>query len=258
MRTIKIGSTGSEVKRLCELLDIEPKLTFDESLDSIVKAWQESHGLVSDGIVGSKTWLKLFSSNRSGVIVEKDYEWAAEYLGVEKAALKAVIAVETGMRGGFIVEGKPRILFEGHIFWKRLIAHKINPIPWSKKYPKIVYKNWTKLYYAGGAKEYERLAIAAKINRESALESISMGLFQIMGMNYKLCSCSSVEEMWNLMCKDEVSQFILGIEFLRNGGYIPYLVKKDWRGLARKYNGSGQVDVYSKKLLSAYRVYSSK
>ena len=41
---------------------------------------------------------------------------AATRLGCHPAAVDAVLTVETGGRGGFLADGRPRILFEAHLF----------------------------------------------------------------------------------------------------------------------------------------------
>ena len=43
-------------------------------------------------------------------LTESDFKHAAELLGVEVAAIKAVLEVETGNKGGFLAVGKPTIL----------------------------------------------------------------------------------------------------------------------------------------------------
>ena len=45
---------------------------------------------------------------------------------LEPAAIKAVVVVESG-GNGFISDGKPKLLFEGHIFWNQLIKIGIDP-----------------------------------------------------------------------------------------------------------------------------------
>lgn len=65
--TISIGSTGDDVKRLQRVLarhllwnPFGPITgTFDSSLETAVKNFQQSHGLMVDGIVGPQTWSAL-------------------------------------------------------------------------------------------------------------------------------------------------------------------------------------------------------
>jgi peptidoglycan hydrolase-like protein with peptidoglycan-binding domain len=65
--TISLGSTGDDVKRLQRVLArhllwnaFGPITgTFDSSLETAVKSFQQSNGLPVDGIVGPQTWLAL-------------------------------------------------------------------------------------------------------------------------------------------------------------------------------------------------------
>ena len=56
---LKMGQSGDLVRVLQELLDLNPSGEFDNSTRAAVLAFQKKHGLVSDGIVGPMTWLKL-------------------------------------------------------------------------------------------------------------------------------------------------------------------------------------------------------
>lgn len=53
---LKIGSRGKEVKTLQEFFNITADGIFGKGTDLTVKKWQMDNGLVSDGIVGPKTW----------------------------------------------------------------------------------------------------------------------------------------------------------------------------------------------------------
>lgn len=60
---LKLGSKGSDVKKLQEKLGLDADGTFGVVTEKAVKDWQLKNGLVSDGIVGDSTWSKLFGSN---------------------------------------------------------------------------------------------------------------------------------------------------------------------------------------------------
>ena len=135
MKTIKIGYKGKELDTLKEYLarygySISDTDMFNEEIYDAVVDFQKDQGLDADGIVGYYTWEALFFADRKNVlaITEDDFRKAAALLDVELAALKAVEEVETTGRGGFLPSGKPRILFEGHIFWKQLKKRGINPL----------------------------------------------------------------------------------------------------------------------------------
>lgn len=175
----------------------------------------------------------------------------AEALGVEYCAIKAVIEVETGGRP-FLPDGRPLILFEGHIFWRELAKRGFDPEQLSRENPDIIYRTWTKKHYKGGAGEYERLTRATLIDREAALCSASWGLFQIMGFNCALCGEPNVEEFVQKQ-KDIDEQIILVANFLRQAGHVEALRNKDWVTFARRYNGAGYAaNQYDLKLQKAY------
>lgn len=56
---LKVGSKGNDVKILQEKLNITIDGVFGPNTEEKVKEWQEKNGLLSDGIVGDKTWALL-------------------------------------------------------------------------------------------------------------------------------------------------------------------------------------------------------
>ena len=175
----------------------------------------------------------------------------ADELGVDYCTVQAVIDTETNGKA-FLADGRPVILFEGHIFWKQLNAVAINPRDFVAGNEDILYQTWTKKYYRGGAGEYERLERAMAIDRKAALCSASWGLFQIMGFNFAQCGCKSVEEFVEKQ-KNIDEQLKLAAAFLKNAGHVPALKKKDWATFARRYNGAAYAEnQYDVKLKNAY------
>lgn len=255
IKTIKLGYIGNEVIDLCNYLKITETNEFNKEIESEVIQFQKNNNLTPDGIVGPKTWLALYGNTRikDSHISKEDYIWAGKFLGCSAESLMAVVEVETGGKGGFVSDGKPQILFEGHVFWKELKERGIDPEPLSKQYPGIVYKTWTKSHYIGGPGEYKRYEIAERINEDAAICSTSWGIFQILGENYKLCSCNSPKDFYNKMCFSQVWQFLLGIEFIRSSGLYKHLITLDWAKFAKGYNGPGYAqNEYDKKLERSY------
>ena len=60
---LKVGSTGAQVKELQELLSLTTDGVFGIDTLKAVKVFQSKNGLISDGIVGSKTWDVLLNKN---------------------------------------------------------------------------------------------------------------------------------------------------------------------------------------------------
>ena len=175
---------------------------------------------------------------------------------IELATLLAVQLVEVGSNNkGFFSNGKPTILFEGHIMYRELKSKygKEFADQCVEKYPSVVHKRWDKSKYIGGIQEWNRLELAITIDEECAYCSASWGIFQIMGFNYTSCGCTSIYEFVNKMSKSWVDQFKLGLYYMNNTGCLRLLKAHDWTGFARKYNGpSFAENAYDQKLKNAY------
>lgn len=181
-----------------------------------------------------------------------DIRKAAELIGVEPCAVQAVVDVESG-GSGFLPDGRTKILFEGHVFWKELQKRGIDPAPLAPKYPNVIYPKWDRSQYKGGAAEWERLNTAALVNKEAALCSASYGLFQIMGFNHRAAGFDSVQAFVDAQKESEAMQLQSFCAFMRSEGLVLFLVGRDWAGFARRYNGSGYAaNQYDVKLRRAY------
>ena len=95
-------------------------------------------------------------------LTENDFKEAAVMLRCEVAAVKAVAEVES-LGSGFLSDGSPKILFEGHIFWRELQKKGIIPQEHTEGNDDILFKSW-KRKYKGGIAEYSRLEKACKID----------------------------------------------------------------------------------------------
>lgn len=190
---------------------------------------------------------------------ERIAEIAKEFK-IDPAALLAVKEVESG-GSGFLPNGKPKILFEGHIFY-RLLSKVVNNVRLNQlknEFPQVVYPVWDRKKYKGGILEYTRLEQAMRIDKKLALQSASWGLFQIMGMNYAMCGCSDVEEFVDKMEESEEEQLKLTIKFLFKQGLVKFLNTKHWVSFTRAYNGPGYAqNKYDVKLMNAYNKYKSE
>lgn len=266
METIKKGSTGDSVKELQKQLNVKGYPipidgVFGERTHIAVCQLQKQSGIFVDGIVGTATWNELLSGidiageDKSSM----DFEAASKTLRVEIAAIKAVHEVESGGRNGFLKDGRPIILFEGHIFWNQLRKRGINPEIYQNNNSDILFPKWNRNSYKGGAAEYERLKKAMIIHKEAALCSASWGMFQIMGFNYQLCGYKSVAEYVEAIRENQNNHLMSFVNFLKNTNLSVYLQRLDWEAFASKYNGPGyKQNQYDNKLLIAYNKYKNQ
>ncbi|ADX32030.1 endolysin [Pseudomonas phage vB_PaeM_VL12] len=182
------------------------------------------------------------------MITDREYQQAAEMLGVDVPAIKAVTKVEAPV-GGFQPTGEPTILYERHQMYRQLQA---KGLPTEGHPPDLVNK------VAGGygkySEQHAKLARAVKIDRDSALESCSWGMFQIMGYHWKLMGYPTLQAFVNAMYASEGAQMDAFCRFIKAQPTTHAALKAhDWAKFARLYNGPGYAkNKYDVKLEKAY------
>lgn len=179
-------------------------------------------------------------------LTEQDYINAAQELGCEVAAIKAVSEVEAP-KGGFQADGRPTILFERHKF------HEFTSGKYSADNPDISNPR------PGGytKDEHARLDKAAKLNRNAALKSASWGKFQIMGFNHSLVGFPVLQDFINAMYTSEGEQLKAFVKFIKANKLDDELRDKRWSDFARIYNGRNyHINAYDEKMKAAYKKYS--
>ena len=180
----------------------------------------------------------------------------AKALVIEVAALRAVIEVEC-KGSGFNADGAPVILFERHVFRQRLIANgkAVVADKAMRERPDLCSKS-TGAYGLYSA-QHGRLNAAAQYHRDSALESASWGIGQVMGYHWKSLGYPSLQAFINAMYKDEASQLDAMCRYIRVNNLVNALKNKDWKSFARGYNGAAYVkNSYDVKLGNAYKKWS--
>ncbi len=186
------------------------------------------------------------SKSRYTTLTDADFKRVATRLGVEVAAIKAVVIIEAGTKmEGFWAPGVPVVNFDRAMYNRyrsKAASSKGNP---SEKVPSGL---------SGYAlQEWTQLVTARKSNVDGANMGTFWGMFQIGGFNYKLCGCESVAEMVRLMSYSELEQLELFATFLINTGMVNDLKNKNWASFAKKYNGPSYAKRgYHTKMANAY------
>lgn len=272
MKTLSYRSRASEVFLLEEILsrlgyNIVISEYFGMDTHHAVLDFQQKNGLVVDGKVGVKTWSKLLEADQNPLnfnhklLSEQDLLDFARRYDLEIAAVKAVNEVESSGKG-FLLDGRPKILFEGHVFWRELKKRNIQPETLLSNHSgDVLYKTWTKKYYAGGTGEYVRLEKAATLSplkevKDAAHCSASWGAFQIMGFHYSHLGYESIENFVSQMTEHEREHLKAFGKFLEVHNLIRFLKSKNWAKFAEGYNGKGyRANRYDEKLRAAYERY---
>lgn len=252
------GHRGPDVETLQRRLqraghDIEADGVFGEETERAVRAFQRRHDLVTDGIVGPKTLAALTGATPTAApLHQTDLKAAADRLGAELAAVMAVNEVES--RGeGFGPRGRPVILYERHIMYRRLEAHGEDATAAMARRPDLV--NTRPGGYRGGGAEHMRLISAKSIHIAAALESASWGLFQIMGFHWERLGYDSAEDFAVRMGASEADHLEAFVRFIEADEQLKAALQQhDWDAFAYSYNGPAyQRNDYDTSLAAAYR-----
>lgn len=274
MKTLRYRSNSADVYVLEELLvqlgyQVYISNYFGKDTHNAILDFQEKNNLVVDGIVGQKTWATLIAKQQSltkfnkKFLSEDDLKNFAQKYDVPLAAVKAVNEVESSGKG-FLIDGRPRILFEGHIFWKQLKKRGVNPEDFVEERTKnVLYKKWTKNFYQGGEQEYNRLEKAAGMSdldavHDAAYASASYGAFQIMGFHYSSLGYNSVDSFVADMYTHESAHLDAFGMYCKVNNLIKYLQNQQWTKFALGYNGPAQAqNKYDVKLKKAFDKYNA-
>jgi hypothetical protein len=181
-------------------------------------------------------------------LTDDDFKQAADRLGCEVAAIKAVAEVESGPYGAFLPDGKPVILFERHLF-SRLTKKKYDATAPDISNPKPGG-------YGPVSTQHARLDKAAALDKDAAQQSCSWGRFQVLGMNWKPLGYSNLQEFVDSMFRDEACHLDSFVRFVETNNLARHLISKNWAGFAKGYNGPSYAQYkYDSKLAAAYKKY---
>jgi hypothetical protein len=189
-----------------------------------------------------------------GHLTDADFQAAATDLGVDVAAIRAVAAVESGGRSGFGDGGRPILRYELHIF------HGYTRGKYDRTHPHLSQPNLAagNRYHVGGqANEYSLLhgAMILRNQVETAWNSASWGMFQVMGFNHT--GSPDVATFVAAMYESEARQLQSFLTFCRNAGLANALKTHDWATFARGYNGANYaVTHYDVHIANAYARYA--
>ncbi len=175
---------------------------------------------------------------------------------LDPTALLAVVEIESNGVPTAMVKGSPEPLvrWEGHYFDQRLTGEQrsraraeglASPTAGAVKNPASQEKRWA------------LITRAAKINRQAALESFSIGAGQVMTAHCKKLGVSSVDEMIKLARTNVAGQVEVMARYIEAFGLDDELRRLDFTAFARGYNGPGfRKNGYHTKMAAAYRRYS--
>jgi hypothetical protein len=185
------------------------------------------------------------------MLTAADFDAAAQRLGCDVAAVRAVTAVEA--RGsGFNPDGSPKTLFEGHKF------SKFTQGRYDRTHPDLSYPTWSRQWYGKTWRdEKDRLRRAMALNPNAAQLSASWGLFQIMGFNHAACGYARLDKFVAAMHESEAKHLEAFVAYVIERGLADELRDHRWADFARLYNGPAYAaNKYDTKLAAAWAMYA--
>ncbi|WP_296250300.1 N-acetylmuramidase family protein [Pseudomonas sp. UBA4194] len=266
MSALRHGDRNLAVKQLQHRLNqaggnLSVDGQYGDVTEAAVRVFQAQVGLVADGIAGTKTQAALVGDSCSSLLRNATLVAAAARLGVDLATVLAVNEVES-QGSGFLDNGKPKILYERHIMYRRLAEprHPGDDVATLQQraaalaiaQPSLV--NPKPGGYVGGTAEHQRLANARLIDDTCALESASWGAFQIMGYHAMRLGYASVQDFTQRMAQCENEQFEAFVRFIEADPVLHKALKaRKWPVFAKGYNGPDYLrNLYDTKLERAY------
>jgi hypothetical protein len=211
--------------------------------------WLQEHGqaLVVDGLCGPKTRAALtgaFTNSCAQSVTDDEIATFAARLGCSVKQIMAVALVESSA-SGFDRLGRPKILFERHLFW-RYTRGIFGKTPYSDD--------------RGGGYDidsWQKLELAACKDVDSAFASCSWGKFQVLGAHWRALSYPSPLEMAYSAVTGEAAHYEMLCRYVEVNGLTGALKRlsmnpHDNAEFARKYNGPAfEQFAYHTKLASA-------
>jgi len=167
-------------------------------------------------------------------------------IGVGEDEIHAFMDVEAS-GSGFDAEGRVKMLFEPHIFWRQLGAGEKRNAAWSKG---LAYEKWKAGAYPRDS--YPRLIEAMKIDETAALKSASWGAGQIMGFNHIHAGYATPQAMVEAFAADEENHLQAMVNVIKAFGIDDDLRAHRWDVIERVYNGGGFGGAYAAKMAKAY------
>lgn len=182
-----------------------------------------------------------------------DYQAAAESIGVDVPAVKAIAEVESSGATFWIVGGqkKPPLRLEAHWFGK-LTGYRFN-----ETHPHISCRKWTPQLAARNQGEaWQQFEEAAALDESAAIQATSWGAYQIMGFHWETLGYESPQAMREAMGTDE-GQLNAFVRFVKADVVLMDALRRhDWHAFAARYNGLGQVERYAGLMADAYERHS--
>jgi len=196
---------------------------------------------------GGYCWA-LPTSGTAYQLVASDIQAAATRLNVDVAAVYAVADVESGGKGGFDAQNRPRILFEVARF------QEYTGGKYDQSHPDLsaAYSSQTRTD-SYKLDQWVVLGAAFLLDPDAAVKATSWGMFQVLGANMGDGGYTDTQTFVKAMFASEGNHLQIFMDFCRANHLVKYLQKQKWASFAKRYNGKDYADnAYDVKLRRAF------
>lgn len=201
--------------------------------------------------------MTIFTKGKAVVRSPASIMQAAAILGCRPALIAAFIDVEAA-GSGFFSGGRLKVLPEKHVIYRYIPAGLRS----EAQRLGLAAQSWSKDNYKGLESSDNRYRFLETIEDnygpEIAALGASWGAGQVMGFNHLMVGYPSAVAMVKAFADSEDAQIIAIANFLKADGLDDEARAENLRGLARGYNGAGQVDYYAAKLQGALALAKQK
>lgn len=219
-------------------------------------------GLTGKDLVIANTW-----NNYGGLIGT-----LAAKLKVPVGAVIGTLVAESG-GAAFASDGRLVIRFEVHLFyrfWGEQNQNVFNRFfSFDRSSAANGFKNhmWRpnvesefQFFHGKSSREWEVLSFARALNDTAALKSISMGMSQVVGFNFRAIGYESVQQMFDQFARSPHAQILALFDFVKGPGgsspVIQAMQNGDFVAFARAYNGPANTAVYSERIKTNNDVFN--
>lgn len=175
-----------------------------------IEELQHAIGVKVDGLWGPASragLLARFTNPAAPAVTDSEIVGFARRLGCTPKQIRAVAKVESG-GSAFDSKGRPKILFERHLF-HRMTGGRFTPAPFSNPaYGGYSEDSWMKLAYAAGK------------NPEVAFSSCSWGRFQVLGSHWRKLGYASAFELAMSTARTEMAHYELLVRYVEKFGLV--------------------------------------
>lgn len=158
METIKLNSKGEDVKILQKFLGLNPDGNFGPNTLKKVIEWQKSQGLVTDGVIGPKSWDIILKSEKQPSTSTNTTQ-SISNVGISEGMINFICQWETAHKFGYTMTSKDLNGYDLHdagghkTYGYGLLYH-----PVTQKFMDTIKKTWTQKELEGLFLEHAKQA----------------------------------------------------------------------------------------------------